>query len=92
MARISLDLLQQFVTAARLGNLSRAAEQANLTVSALSHQIRQLEQRLERKLFDRGPRGVQLTAEGRRLLRQWATISKASTARWPRTAAAARKR
>ncbi|TBR36630.1 MULTISPECIES: LysR substrate-binding domain-containing protein [Dyella] len=68
MSRISLDLLQQFVMAARLGNLSRAAEQSNLTVSALSHQIRQLEQRVERKLFDRGPRGVQLTAEGRRLL------------------------
>ncbi|RDI98707.1 LysR family transcriptional regulator [Dyella solisilvae] len=68
MARISLDLLQQFVQVARLGNLSRAAERANLTVSALSHQVRQLEQRLERKLFDRGPRGVQLTAEGRRLM------------------------
>ena len=37
MARVSLDLLQQFVQVARLGNLSRAAEQANLTVSALSH-------------------------------------------------------
>lgn len=68
MSRISLDLLQQFVVAARLGNLSRAADASNLTVSALSHQIRQLEQRLERKLFDRGPRGVQLTPEGRRLL------------------------
>ena len=68
MARISLDLLQQFVIAARAGNFSRAAEQSHLTVSALSHQIRQLEQRVERKLFDRGPRGVQLTAEGQRLL------------------------
>ena len=68
MARVSLDLLQQFVQVARLGNLSRAAEQANLTVSALSHQVKQLEQRLERKLFERGPRGVNLTAEGRRLL------------------------
>lgn len=68
MGRVSLSLLQQFVLAARLGNLSRAAEQANLTVSALSHQIRQLEQRLSRKLFDRGPRGVRLTAEGQRLL------------------------
>ncbi|WP_445144889.1 LysR substrate-binding domain-containing protein [Dyella sp. Tek66A03] len=68
MARISLDLLQQFVQVGRLGNLSRAAEQANLTVSALSHQVRQLEQRLERRLFDRGPRGVQLTPEGRRLM------------------------
>jgi len=68
MSRLPLGLLQQFVLVARLGNLSRAAVQANLTVSALSHQMRQLEQRMERKLFDRGPRGVQLTAEGRRLM------------------------
>jgi len=68
MTRVSLDLLQQFVLVARLGNLSRAAEQTNLTVSALSHQIRQLEDRLERRLFERGPRGVTLTAEGCSLL------------------------
>ena len=68
MGKLSLSLLQQFVLVARLGNLSRAAAQANLTVSALSHQMRQLEQRMERKLLDRGPRGVQLTAEGRRLM------------------------
>jgi LysR family glycine cleavage system transcriptional activator len=68
MGKLPLGLLQQFVLVARQGNLSRAAEQANLTVSALSHQMRQLEQRMERKLFDRGPRGVQLTAEGRRLM------------------------
>ncbi|WP_049622928.1 LysR substrate-binding domain-containing protein [Frateuria defendens] len=68
MARVSPMLLQQFVLVARLGNLSRAAEQAHLTVSALSHQIRQLEQRLERRLFERGPRGVRLTADGRQLL------------------------
>lgn len=68
MGKLPLSLLQQFVLVARLGNLSRAAAQANLTVSALSHQMRQLEQRMERKLLDRGPRGVQLTAEGRRLM------------------------
>lgn len=68
MGKLPLSLLQQFVLVARLGNLSRAAAQANLTVSALSHQMRQLEQRMERKLFDRSPRGVQLTAEGRRLM------------------------
>ncbi|MGC1547899.1 MAG: LysR substrate-binding domain-containing protein [Rhodanobacter sp.] len=68
MTRVSLDLLQQFVLVARLGNLSRAAEQTNLTVSALSHQIRQLEDRLERRLFERGPRGVTLTVEGCSLL------------------------
>lgn len=68
MARVSLSLLQPFVQVARLGNLSHAATQANLTVSALSHQMRQLEERLGRRLFERGPRGVSLTVEGCRLL------------------------
>jgi len=68
MGRLPLGLLQQFVLIARLGNLSRAAAQANLTVSALSHQMKQLEDRLERRLFERGPRGVTLTVDGCRLL------------------------
>jgi len=68
MGKLPLGLLQQFVLVARLGNLSRAAAQANLTVSALSHQMRQLEERLERRLFERGPRGVTLTVDGCSLL------------------------
>ena len=35
-----------FVTAARAQNMTRAAERLHLTVSALSHQVRLLEQRL----------------------------------------------
>lgn len=68
MGKLPLGLLQQFVLVARQGNLSRAAAQANLTVSALSHQMRQLEERLEQRLFERGPRGVSLTVEGCSLL------------------------
>ncbi len=68
MGRLPLGLLQQFVLVARQGNLSRAAAQAHLTVSALSHQMKQLEGRLERRLFERGPRGVTLTVEGCSLL------------------------
>lgn len=68
MGKLPLGLLQQFVLVAREGNLSRAAARANLTVSALSHQMRQMEERLERRLFDRGPRGVKLTVEGASLL------------------------
>lgn len=68
MGKLPLGLLQQFVLVARVGNLSRAATQANLTVSALSHQMRQLEERLERRLFERGPRGVTLTVDGCSLL------------------------
>jgi LysR family transcriptional regulator, glycine cleavage system transcriptional activator len=67
MSRLPLHPLQGFVLAARLGNLSRAAEALHLTVSALSHQIRALEERFGRRLFARGPRGIALTAEGERL-------------------------
>ena len=67
MSRIPLQPLQGFLTAARLRNLSRAAESLHLTVSALSHQIRALEERLGQRLFDRGPRGITLTADGERL-------------------------
>ena len=68
MSRPPLHALLGFAAAARAGNLTRAAESQHLTVSALSHQIRGLEERLGRQLFDRGPRGVRLTAEGERLL------------------------
>lgn len=70
MSRIPLQALQNFVIAARLGNLTRAAETLNLTVSALSHQMRQLEQRLGYPVLLRQPRGVAVTAEGLRLLDQ----------------------
>jgi len=68
MGRVPLAALQAFVLAAQQRNLSRAALRLNLTVSALSHQIRALEQRLQQTLFVRGPRGVTLTADGERLL------------------------
>ena len=67
MSRLPLQPLQGFVTAARRRNLSRAADALSLTVSALSHQIRALEERLQQRLFDRGPRGIRLTPDGQRL-------------------------
>ncbi|TDR41228.1 LysR family transcriptional regulator [Tahibacter aquaticus] len=68
MAKLPLTALQAFVLAAQQRNLSRAALGMSLTVSALSHQIRALEQRLQQTLFVRGPRGVSLTPDGERLL------------------------
>lgn len=67
MSRLPLQPVQGFLAAARAGNFSRAAETLSLTVSALSHQIRALEERLQQRLFDRGPRGIRLTPDGRRL-------------------------
>lgn len=68
MARVPLNALQDFVAVARAQNLTRAAQRQHLTVSALSHQVRNLEQRVGCSLFLRGPRGLKLTAEGRALL------------------------
>jgi LysR family glycine cleavage system transcriptional activator len=68
MARPPLHALLGFAAAARAGNLTRAAESMHLTVSALSHQIRSLEERLGRRLFERGSRGVSLTADGQHLM------------------------
>ena len=68
MGRIPLQRLQTFLVAARTRNLSRAAWQMSLTVSALSHQMRALEDRLGARLFVRGPRGLALTTQGEALL------------------------
>jgi LysR family glycine cleavage system transcriptional activator len=68
MSKPPLHALQAFVTVARTRNLTRAAAQLNLTVSALSHQMRTLEERLNQRLLLRGPRGVTLTPHGERLL------------------------
>jgi LysR family glycine cleavage system transcriptional activator len=68
MSRPPLHALQAFVAIARTRNLTRAAAQMNLSVSALSHQMRTLEERLNQRLLLRGPRGVTLTPHGERLL------------------------
>ncbi|MFC3552285.1 LysR substrate-binding domain-containing protein [Lysobacter cavernae] len=67
MSRPPLHSLLGFAAAARSGNLTRAAETMHLTVSALSHQIRAIEERLGERLFVRGARGVELTDAGQAL-------------------------
>jgi len=67
MSKVPLHVLPGFIAAARLGNLSRAAASLHLTVSALSHQMRGLEDQLHKKLFERRPRGLALTDAGEQL-------------------------
>lgn len=63
-----LGALIGFEAAARLGSFSLAAEELNLTQSAISHQIRTLETHLDQPLFLRTGRTVELTDAGRDLL------------------------
>lgn len=53
----------------RLGSVSKAADELNLTVSAVSHQIANLEDFVGCKLFERSPRGLSLTEVGVRFQR-----------------------
>lgn len=59
-----LQSLLAFEATARLGVLSRAADELALTQSAISHQIQNLEDWVGQPLFRRIGRGVQLTAAG----------------------------
>jgi len=60
----SLRSLLFFNAAGRHLNLVRAADELRLTQSALSRQIKALEEHLGVRLFERGPRGLRFTEEG----------------------------
>lgn len=62
--------LQAFSAAARLGSVTKAADELNLTVSAVSHQLAGLEEYLGGRLFERSPRGLTLTPLGERFNRE----------------------
>ncbi|MXP09366.1 hydrogen peroxide-inducible genes activator [Pseudoblastomonas halimionae] len=57
-----------FVKLADTGNMGEAAVALGLTQPALSQQLRALETRLDLKLFDRVPKGLELTPAGRQLV------------------------
>jgi LysR family transcriptional regulator, carnitine catabolism transcriptional activator len=60
--------IRAFLAAARIGNFTRAAGELNVSQSAFTVQIRQLEDALGVRLFDRGKRRVTLTSAGQELL------------------------
>ena len=68
--RVQLDLrhLRLVAAVAESGGQTRAARKLNLTQSALSHQLRELETRVGAPLFIRASRRMVLTALGERVL------------------------
>ena len=59
-----ISTLLAFEASARLGNLSRAAEERSTSQSAISRHIRSLEKTLGTTLFQRAGRGIALTESG----------------------------
>lgn len=65
---LDLELLRTLVFIAETGSLSRAAACVHRTQSAISMQVRRLEEVVGRPLLERGSRGVRLTATGERMV------------------------
>ena len=67
-ALLDIDQLRTFIAIADSGSFTRAAEVVNKTQSAVSMQMKRLEERLERPIFARDGRASKLTEDGQRLL------------------------
>lgn len=57
--------IECFLTAAELGNMTKAAEKMSITQPAMSFQIRELERELQFSLFERDYNGIRLTEPGK---------------------------
>jgi len=67
-AMLDLDQLRTFVAIVDTGSFAQAAEVVSKTQSAVSMQVRRLEERIGRQLFTRDGRRSKLTEDGERLL------------------------
>jgi DNA-binding transcriptional LysR family regulator len=67
-ALLDIDQLRTFIAIAETGSFTKAAEVVNKTQSAVSMQMKRLEERLDRAVFARDGRASKLTEDGQRLL------------------------
>lgn len=67
-APLDLDQLHTFVTIADTGSFTRTANEVHRTQSAVSMQMRRLEERIGKTLFEKDGRSNRLTEDGEKLL------------------------
>lgn len=77
MKEPSLDDLRLFLAVSEAGSLGEAARLTDASVPTLSRRMRDLEQQLSQRLFERGPLGYKLTVAGRRLAEDLAPLQSA---------------
>jgi len=77
---VEIYQLRAFVTVAKIGHLTRAAEVLHLTQPAVTGQVKALEEELGIALFDRRPGRIALTRAGERLLPKAEAVLEASGA------------
>jgi DNA-binding transcriptional LysR family regulator len=88
---VSLKQIRYFIAAAESGQISKAAVDLNVSQSAVTAAVQQLETTLGVRLFERNPAGVSLTPEGSRFLFHGRNVMAAvgEAVRVPRTSGAA---
>ncbi|HEY6631595.1 MAG TPA: LysR substrate-binding domain-containing protein [Rhizobiaceae bacterium] len=67
-APLDLDQLHTFITISDMGSFTKAADEVHRTQSAVSMQMRRLEERIGKPLFEKDGRTNRLTEEGEKLL------------------------
>ena len=65
---LDVDHLKTFLAIAETGNFTKAADEVNKTQSAVSMQMKRLEEMLGRTLFEREGRGSKLSEDGARFI------------------------
>lgn len=65
---LDVDHLKTFLAIAETGNFTKAADEVNKTQSAVSMQMKRLEEMLGRPLFVKDGRGIRFTADGDRMV------------------------
>jgi len=68
VSRLPLNALRAFESSARLGSFTKAGMELRVGQTAISHQVKALENELDVTLFKRLPRGIALTEEAQALL------------------------
>jgi DNA-binding transcriptional LysR family regulator len=81
---LDVSAVRSFLAVAELGGVTRAATQLNLTQSAVSLQIKRLEETFGRQLFERSSRGVALTTHGEQLVGHARRLLQANDDTWSR--------
>ncbi len=89
---MELYQLGAFIEVSRHRNLTRAAEHLNISPSALSSQIKSLEEELDVALFIRSSKGMSLTGQGREILAHARSVVKAASRLRKRAREMGRKR
>lgn len=73
---LQIEYLKTFITLAEVKGFTKTGNQVNKSQSAVSMQIKRLEEEVGKKLFKRAGRTVELTGEGRVLLKHAVRIVK----------------